>query len=335
VGITSERTSIGVSACLIVRDEAARLRDCLESLRDFVTEIVVADTGSQDDTISIALEYGARVLCVPWRDSFAAARNAALAACWQPWVLSIDADERAVGVGHWLPQMLEVLDDKVSALSVPVSQAGVHDPRGVLTHREVKLFRRDRITWAGRVHERPLALDGMPLRAVELPEQVLRLVHHGYADPEIAAVKAARNARLAELQLSDLTATAADHEAIAAAALDLGRSQISCGLRDSGRRYLSLSRSESSHGSQAWLWATDFLFWDTVSHARDNATTFVPQLKLAHALLAELIEVGIAVEYQHRAEAALALLHGDLATARELLESIGEPRTVVAHLAAS
>ena len=58
-------------------------------------------------------------------------------------------------------------------------------------------------------------------------------------------------------------------------------------------------------------------------------------LKQAHALLAELIDVGIAFEYQRRAEAALALLHGDLGTAQALLESISEPSNVVAHLAAS
>jgi hypothetical protein len=250
-------------------------------------------------------------------------------------VLSIDADERAVGVAHWLPQMLDVLDDTVTALSLPIAQAGGHDPRGVVSHREIKLFRRGRVRWAGRVHESPVDEFGNPVHAVELPEQVLRLVHHGYVEPELAAMKAARNARLAEMQLADLTVAAADHEAIAVAALDLGRSQISCGLRDSGRRYLSLSRDESTYGSRAWLWATDFLFWDTVGHARDNAATFVVELRRAHALLAELIGVGIAVEYQHRAEAALALLHGDLATARELLESISEPRDVVAHLAAS
>jgi hypothetical protein len=330
-----DTASIGVSACLIVRDEAATLRGCLESIRDFVTEIVVVDTGSQDDTIAIALEFGARVLCVPWKDSFAAARNAALDACWEPWVLSIDADERAIGVAHWLPQMLAVLDDSVAALSIPIAQAGGYNPRGIASHREVKLFRRGRVHWEGRVHEHPVDESGNPIRAVELPEQVLRLVHHGFVDPEVAALKAARNARLAELQLAELSVAATDHDAIAVAALDLGRSQISCGLRDSGRRYLSLSRGESTYGSQAWRWATDFLFWDTVGHARDEGASFVTELQLAHALLAELIEAGIAVEYQHRAEAAIALLHGDIATARELLESISEPQSVVAHLAAS
>ncbi len=83
-----------VSACLIVKDEEAMLPDCLESLRDLTSEVVVYDTGSSDDTVQIAREAGARVIEGHWESSFALARNAALAHAAGEWVLSIDADER-------------------------------------------------------------------------------------------------------------------------------------------------------------------------------------------------------------------------------------------------
>ena len=44
---------------MIVRDEAAFIGDCLLSLRDHVDEIVVVDTGSVDETPSMAAELGA------------------------------------------------------------------------------------------------------------------------------------------------------------------------------------------------------------------------------------------------------------------------------------
>jgi glycosyltransferase involved in cell wall biosynthesis len=67
-----------LSAAMIVRDEASRLPECLQSIREVVDEIVIVDTGSTDETVSIARSFGARVLVHRWDGDFAAARNAGL-----------------------------------------------------------------------------------------------------------------------------------------------------------------------------------------------------------------------------------------------------------------
>ncbi len=82
-----------VSASLIVRNEALRMVDCVASLRPLVDEICVLDTGSEDDTATLAEKLGCRVGKTTWTDDFSAARNEALRACRYPWILSIDADE--------------------------------------------------------------------------------------------------------------------------------------------------------------------------------------------------------------------------------------------------
>lgn len=83
-----------VSAALIVKDEAHFLPGCLESLHGRVDDIVVVDTGSSDSTVEIAKGHGARVFEFPWRNDFAAARNAGLDQAKSDWILYIDADER-------------------------------------------------------------------------------------------------------------------------------------------------------------------------------------------------------------------------------------------------
>jgi tetratricopeptide (TPR) repeat protein len=85
-----------LTAALIVRDEAAVLEDCLESIADVADEIVIVDTGSTDGTIDIARRRGAVVIEHPWADDFAEARNVGLERATGDWVLYIDADERLV-----------------------------------------------------------------------------------------------------------------------------------------------------------------------------------------------------------------------------------------------
>jgi tetratricopeptide (TPR) repeat protein len=82
-----------LSLCMIVRDEAQNLPRCLHSVQDVVDEMIVVDTGSTDQTITIAREYGATVHELTWQNDFASARNHALQFVQGEWVLVLDADE--------------------------------------------------------------------------------------------------------------------------------------------------------------------------------------------------------------------------------------------------
>lgn len=81
-----------LSACLIVRDEAPRIRGCLDALAPLIDEIVVHDTGSTDGATQL-LQAGVVLVQGSWADDFAAARNVALRRARSEWVLSVDADE--------------------------------------------------------------------------------------------------------------------------------------------------------------------------------------------------------------------------------------------------
>ncbi len=83
-----------ISLCMIVKDEAVDLPDCLRSAVDLVDEMIVVDTGSTDATIAIAESFGAQIRPFTWCDDFAVARNAALSYAQGDWILVLDADER-------------------------------------------------------------------------------------------------------------------------------------------------------------------------------------------------------------------------------------------------
>jgi len=85
---------IDLSLCMIVRDEAAMLPGFLASVAGLWDELVVVDTGSRDGGPDLVRAAGGRIVDFPWRDDFAAARNASLANAGGRWLVCLDADER-------------------------------------------------------------------------------------------------------------------------------------------------------------------------------------------------------------------------------------------------
>uniref|UniRef100_UPI00386C669C glycosyltransferase family 2 protein n=1 Tax=Anaerovibrio slackiae TaxID=2652309 RepID=UPI00386C669C len=82
-----------LSACVIVKNEAANLPKWLECMGQIADEMIVADTGSTDDTVAIAEAAGAKVCHFAWCNDFAAAKNYALEHATGDWILFLDADE--------------------------------------------------------------------------------------------------------------------------------------------------------------------------------------------------------------------------------------------------
>ena len=82
-----------LSLCMIVKNEAEHMSSCLESARGLVDEMIVVDTGSEDDTPRIARSFGAEVYFSPWQDDFSQARNVSLEHAKGDWILVLDADE--------------------------------------------------------------------------------------------------------------------------------------------------------------------------------------------------------------------------------------------------
>ncbi len=84
---------VTISLCMIVKNEEAVLRRCLDSLTDIADEIIIVDTGSTDNTKNIALEYTCNVYDYKWTGDFAAARNFVASKATKEYIYTADADE--------------------------------------------------------------------------------------------------------------------------------------------------------------------------------------------------------------------------------------------------
>lgn len=84
---------VSISLCMIVKNEAQVLARCLDSVADLVDEIVIVDTGSTDETKTIARGFTNVVYDFKWIGDFSAARNYAFSLCHCDYIYSVDADE--------------------------------------------------------------------------------------------------------------------------------------------------------------------------------------------------------------------------------------------------
>ncbi len=81
-----------ISVFIIARDEADRIGLTINSVKDWVDEVIVIDSGSQDDTVAVSESLGARVVFNAWR-GYGPQKVFGEGLCRNDWLLNLDADE--------------------------------------------------------------------------------------------------------------------------------------------------------------------------------------------------------------------------------------------------
>ncbi len=183
----------------MVRDEAVRLKRCLESARGAVDEIVVLDTGSRDDTVAVAKSLGARVSEMVWPGSFSVAFNALLDEVKTDWTLRLDSDE---WFGVAPKQPLEVAMSNDNKYGYKLQMRDMLPTGG---YREFALFRLWRshplMRYRGAVHENiPNEAIAGAFPSLTVGQLPMWVWHDGYAT---GANKSARNLELIEKELAE------------------------------------------------------------------------------------------------------------------------------------
>jgi tetratricopeptide (TPR) repeat protein len=200
-----------VAAALIVKNEQANLRECLKSVKPYVDQIVVVDTGSDDATMNEILDFGAIPGYFPWCNDFSAARNACLEICDTDWILSIDADERLdPDSGKAMRKLLKAHPEKRHDKLLPLYGLWITNASDRVSQESqtsfwgIRLFpRHPKLRWTRRIHERISHDDGDDFLLTEFRPDI-KLLHLGYMDAAWTATnKAARNVELAKLAVSE------------------------------------------------------------------------------------------------------------------------------------
>ncbi len=167
-----------LSVIVITKNEEQHIQRCLESV-SWADEIIVLDSGSQDNTLALARAYTDKVFSTDW-PGFGIQKQRALEKASGDWVLSIDADE------YVTLELREQLQQAMSQNDVD----GMEIPRlSSYCGREIKhggwwpdyvlrLFKREKGKFTAElVHER-VEIDGL-IGQLSSP-----LLHEAFISPE-------------------------------------------------------------------------------------------------------------------------------------------------------
>lgn len=100
-------SKLPISVFIITKNEEDRIAASINAVKDFADEILVIDSGSEDDTVKIAKNCGATVIHRDWQ-GYGPQKVFGEANCKNKWVLNIDADEEV------LPELAEEIGELFS-----------------------------------------------------------------------------------------------------------------------------------------------------------------------------------------------------------------------------
>lgn len=193
-----------LSLTIIARNEESNLPRLLASVAQYVDEVIVCDTGSEDRTKEIARDLGCVVVdCNPQTHpqlffvddgsegsppphsgkptlgNFAGARQVAESVATGEYVLWLDCDDTLEGAEHLLTVVDNMASTNIDCVWLPYHYG--HDAAGrviCLLSRE-RIYRRGTMKWVNPIHE-VMVPTGPNVKSSRLSEMVVR--HHRSAD---------------------------------------------------------------------------------------------------------------------------------------------------------
>lgn len=193
---------MNLSICIITKNEQENIERCLKSLMPYEMEIIVADTGSIDNTKDIVQRYTDKVFDFEWCDDFAAAKNFAISKTSNDYVIMLDSDEYIDKFEE--SELIRTIgnnSDKVGRIQIK-NVFKKTDPCKESREWVSRIFNKKSYHYEGRIHEQIVRYDGKEYDTFQAP---VTIIHTGYdlTEKEKSA-KAKRNISLLEKELDRL-----------------------------------------------------------------------------------------------------------------------------------
>ncbi len=174
-----------ISVVINTLNEEWNLPYAIRSVHSWADEIVVVDMYSDDRTVEIAKQYGAKVYFHERIAAFDAARQFAIEQATNEWVLLLDADEMTPEPLSRI--LLEIVDfNKVDIVIIPrinflLGMPLMHTGWGPHQDKHPRLFKKSKMTTSDTIHDFMRPKDGVNIHEIDY-DNGLAIVHFNYVD---------------------------------------------------------------------------------------------------------------------------------------------------------
>jgi glycosyltransferase involved in cell wall biosynthesis len=185
-----------ISVFVIAKNEADRIGLTLDSVQGWVDEVIVVDSGSEDDTVAVSQARGARVVFNEWR-GYGPQKVFAEGLCRNDWLLNLDADEE---VSPELAKEIQALfargEPPHAAYTVPILPLYPFQEKGhpwTVFHHPVRLYRRSCAGFKdSAVHDSVVVRQGSVghLKGMVIHRSFRSLTHHVDKANQVSSLRA-------------------------------------------------------------------------------------------------------------------------------------------------
>ena len=150
---------INASVYIICKNEEKHIKRVLDSVKDFA-EIIIVDSGSEDQTLQIAKNYTDNIFHQEWL-GFATQKQFALDLCTKEWVLNLDADEQ---ITDKLKSEIitTIADNKIEGLDIKISSLylGKFNNENTKFNRRIRFFKKNVGYYPKKLVHESIIIDG-------------------------------------------------------------------------------------------------------------------------------------------------------------------------------
>lgn len=173
-----------ISLCMIVKNEEKNLYKCLNSVKKYVDEIIIVDTGSNDKTKEIAKEFTENIYDFIWCNDFSKARNFSIEKSKNDWVLILDGDEEVIEFDD--VKVKEVIKEFSTCIGrikrLNILDRGDKSNESLYTERVNRFFNKKKFHYQGNIHEQIISLNYEDIKTVNIP---ITIKHVGYMEEQL------------------------------------------------------------------------------------------------------------------------------------------------------